>query len=210
MPHYGNGFCNGHNARFKKGQGLYNPPLAQHNRKILPCIHPECSEISYMLKFCRRHAYQMTRHSDPAVRMYLQELFESAPKTVQELYLAKDWVGFLQHVNTNSVKNEKSCWVWQGCIDKKGYGVLKINSKNYQLHRIVFEAANNIAVGIETVHHKCANRSCVNPEHLQKISNRENVAEMMERNFYINRIAELEAEVIVLRAALNLKEETHA
>lgn len=207
LPHYGNGFCNGHNARFKKGQDLYDPPLAQHNRSILPCIHPKCDAISELKKMCRRHAFQMQRHSDPAVRTYLQELFDQAPKTIQELYLTKDFKGFLKFVEENSTKNQKNCWVWNGCKDKKGYGALKIRSKNYQLHRIVFEVKFGEKIGIETIHHKCSNTSCINPDHLQKISNRENVAEMMERNFYINRIAELEAENIVLRAALSLRSE---
>ena len=51
-----------------------------------------------------------------------------------------------------------------------------------------------------TVHHKCANRACCNPEHLELATNRENVAEMFARKAYEARIAELEEEVAALKA----------
>lgn len=43
------------------------------------------------------------------------------------------------------------------------------------------------------VHHVCARTSCVNPDHLQRVTQRENAAEMLERNYYLGRIAALEA-----------------
>ena len=50
-------------------------------------------------------------------------------------------------------------------------------------------------LGSEAAHHMCANSMCVNPEHLQPISARENTAEMIQRNYFLARIAEMEAEV---------------
>jgi hypothetical protein len=39
----------------------------------------------------------------------------------------------------------------------------------------------------------CANSACVNPDHLQPVTHRENVAEMMARQSLLARIRELEA-----------------
>ena len=63
------------------------------------------------------------------------------------------------------------------------------------LHRASLEMRLGRGLGVEAAHHICANQRCVNPDHLQPISNRENVAEMMQRRYYIARIEELEAEV---------------
>jgi hypothetical protein len=43
-------------------------------------------------------------------------------------------------------------------------------------------------------------RTCVNPAHLQAVTQQENAAEMLERKAYLARIAELEAEVLALRS----------
>ena len=50
-------------------------------------------------------------------------------------------------------------------------------------------------LGVDQAHHTCANRACVNPDHVQAVSQRENVAEMKQRNVYLARIAELESEL---------------
>jgi hypothetical protein len=49
------------------------------------------------------------------------------------------------------------------------------------------------------VHHKCANRACARPEHLQAVSQVNNVAEMHERAWYVRRIAELEEQLEACR-----------
>ena len=86
------------------------------------------------------------------------------------------------------------CWPWQGPIDETGYGRFTLNGKTNIVHRAFYEHYNGPLNG-EPVHHTCANRWCVNPAHLQRVSQRENVAEMRERNYYIKRIADLEAQV---------------
>ena len=60
------------------------------------------------------------------------------------------------------------------------------------LHRISLEAKEGAPLGVQAAHHKCANNRCVNPDHLQPVTERENTAEMFARKSYIDRIAELE------------------
>jgi hypothetical protein len=58
-----------------------------------------------------------------------------------------------------------------------------------------------------TIHHTCANRLCVNPDHLQALSSINNVAEMVERTGYIRRIARLEERVAELEEQLRKYED---
>ncbi|MFD5308310.1 HNH endonuclease signature motif containing protein [Streptomyces ardesiacus] len=83
-----------------------------------------------------------------------------------------------------------------------GYTQISIEGKNWKLHRFAFSISHGDISESEQIHHKCANPKCFNPEHLEAISKRDNIAEMLERRYYRDRIAELEAEVIALKEQL--------
>ncbi|MCY0945364.1 HNH endonuclease signature motif containing protein [Streptomyces antarcticus] len=79
------------------------------------------------------------------------------------------------------------------------YGTLSFEGKSYAAHRFVYASlVQEIPDGL-AIHHKCANRSCINPKHLQAVTARENTAEMLERNFYVNQIRKKDAEIARLR-----------
>lgn len=84
------------------------------------------------------------------------------------------------------------CWVWAGAL-KQGYPVMKV--QGLILHRAIVEATYGAALGTQPVHHLCANRACVNPDHLVPVTHAQNIAEMLARNAYVARIRELEAEL---------------
>lgn len=92
---------------------------------------------------------------------------------------------------------DEGCWTWSRS-SRNGYPVYQMKmksgkSKTFRLHRASLEARLGNSLGKQAAHHVCANSMCVNPDHLQPISFRENTAEMMQRNFYVQRINDLEA-----------------
>lgn len=90
------------------------------------------------------------------------------------------------------------CMLWIRQVDNKGYPKLKLAGRSVAAHRVMAEAVHGPLHG-QPVHHKCATPTCIAPAHLQPVSERENTAEMLERNWYRKRIAELEqalAEVV--------------
>ena len=72
------------------------------------------------------------------------------------------------------VKKENSCWNWTGNKDKDGYGIFTFLRKNRRAHRVSYWAFNGDKPDKMTVHHKCKNTSCVNPEHLELMTVKEN------------------------------------
>lgn len=66
------------------------------------------------------------------------------------------------------------CLVWQGHINKDGYGELKTNIHLGMAHRLSYEASIGVIPDGMTVDHLCFNTACVNPDHLRLLSNREN------------------------------------
>lgn len=103
------------------------------------------------------------------------------------------------------------CWLWKGNLSARGYGRLSIAGKTWMAHKLAYQLATEIPLTSTTVlHHKCANKACVRPDHLEPITQSENVGEMLARKTFEKtirrqeeRIAELEAENAMLRSALD-------
>lgn len=90
-----------------------------------------------------------------------------------------------------TVATESGCLEWQGQV-KGNYPVVRVGTRESAVHRLVLEAKLKASLGSQAAHHICANSRCVNPQHLQPVTHRENVAEMLARTSYLSRIAELE------------------
>lgn len=106
---------------------------------------------------------------------------------------------------TRFVKKSRSCWEWNGSIDRYGYGTFKFQYKMHKAHRIAYMLwCDGDLDGTLVVHHTCSNRKCVRPEHLQAVTRADNSAEMLDRRKKDKRIKELEDEVDRLRKELRL------
>ena len=85
--------------------------------------------------------------------------------------------------------DENGCRAWQGTLNRDGYGVFSLaGGATRAAHRVAYELAGNV-LDHRPIHHKCANRRCVEPSHLMAVSQQENTAEMMERQWFLKTIA---------------------
>lgn len=67
-----------------------------------------------------------------------------------------------------------ACWVWTGCLHPKGYGKFKLAGELHYAHRVTFVLAGGVLIDGLVLDHKCRNRSCVNPAHVEQVTNHEN------------------------------------
>src|SRR5712691_8619637 len=67
------------------------------------------------------------------------------------------------------------CWLWKGRLHYKGYGEFSLNSKSEKAHRFAYKLVKGPIPPGMTLDHLCRNRACVNPDHLEIVSNRTNI-----------------------------------
>jgi hypothetical protein len=91
--------------------------------------------------------------------------------------------------------NDDGCWMFTGKHRGNGYGSFWYNGKERYAHRASYEIFVGPIPKDGFIHHRCANRLCVNPEHLQCTTWEHNYAEMVARQAMLRRIKELEEEV---------------
>lgn len=63
------------------------------------------------------------------------------------------------------------CWMWMGAIHWTGYGV----SGSKLAHRASYESEFGAIPDGKQIDHLCRNRWCVNPHHLEAVTQRENI-----------------------------------
>lgn len=72
------------------------------------------------------------------------------------------------------------CWVWQASTDRYGYGQIAFAGTMVRAHRFSYALAHGECPTNLQVDHRCRNRLCVNPAHLQVVdppTNKENLGE---------------------------------
>lgn len=62
------------------------------------------------------------------------------------------------------------CWLWESKLDKQGYGIKWIGGKAHLAHLLVYEHEIGPVPKDKALDHLCRRRNCVNPAHLEPVS----------------------------------------
>jgi len=67
------------------------------------------------------------------------------------------------------------CWEWLGFVSRAtGYGKKQFHGRTVLAHRWIWEQLFGPIPNGSVINHKCSNRKCVNPYHLEVVSQAEN------------------------------------
>ena len=80
-------------------------------------------------------------------------------------------------------KENNGCMEWVRCLNTDGYPRACVQGNvNTKVHRLVFELVHGTLLQGEVVRHKCDNPKCINPDHLEKGTNLDNIRDKNERS----------------------------
>ncbi len=82
-------------------------------------------------------------------------------------------------------KDQNQCWIWQGVVSFNGYGrfTTKVNKKVKQhlAHRLAYHFYHDNFDQNKMVRHRCDNKLCCNPHHLELGTQQDNMNDMVLR-----------------------------
>ena len=73
------------------------------------------------------------------------------------------------------IQKTETCWLWTGSLTRGGYGQIRADGRLQYVHRISCALVGHPIPEDLTADHLCRVRNCVNPDHIEAVSFRENV-----------------------------------
>jgi hypothetical protein len=105
------------------------------------------------------------------------------------------WIAFVP------VRQPAACWLWAGCKDRDGYGVIADAGRTLGAHRVSYEMHHRPLPPGSVVMHSCDTPACVNPAHLSLGTKRTNAADMTSKGRRASKLTREQALAIRARAA---------
>lgn len=137
-----------------------------------PCSLDGCDRPQKARGYCNRHYLRDARHGSPVSGGSVRH--DSDESRRQELWRLID--------------KSSGCWIFTGSIRRDGYGTIRYDGRSRPVHRVVYELlVAPIPDGLQLDHlcHtndescdggvECPHRACVNPDHLEPVTHRENI-----------------------------------
>lgn len=124
------------------------------------CSVEGCEAVRAKREWCNRHYLRWRRTGDP------RNGKSTHPRMISERF----WAKVLQDDDTG-------CWIWQASrFPQTGYGAFNVQGRVVAAHRFAYEdMVAEIPPGL-VLDHLCRVRACVNPYHLEPVTDAVNIA----------------------------------
>lgn len=80
-----------------------------------------------------------------------------------------------EKILSKNVKITEGCWLWIASKSKNGYGKIVFEKKHTSAHRVIYQHFKGLIPKGMVIDHLCRNKICVNPSHLEAVTQKENI-----------------------------------
>lgn len=151
-PVFARGWCQMHYRRW----AVHGDTSVVHPQAIRSCTFDGCDRSHEAQGLCHGHRAQTKRGGE------LRPLRRQVRGTSEERF-------------ETYIDRTGECWEWTGGVSDNGYGQMKHNGATVSAHRYAYERQNGpIPVDLQ-IDHLCRNRRCANPDHLEAVTQEENL-----------------------------------
>ena len=81
----------------------------------------------------------------------------------------------IKRVLSRITVNNQGCWEWKSPLHDGGYATMSVDDKSQYIHRLIYEYYHGQIQSDLQIDHLCRNRKCVNPIHLELVTQKENI-----------------------------------
>lgn len=147
--------------------------------------------------YCCRECVPPRPQASPMPRQLRLPLDVDRRSSLRKAYEARDFDLLMEAlVHRTRFQGQLGCWEWTGPV-KGGYAHVYLRGSRRPVHRVMAEVRWPHLLDLP-IHHLCANRLCVNPAHHVPAAAADNVLEMLQRRWFVDRIAHLEQALAAL------------
>lgn len=125
---------------------------------ISTCTYPGCTGKKHARGYCNGH-YQRLRQGK-----LLGALQQYVPASADPIEVFRKY----------AVESD-GCWEWSGGLSSEGYARFSAGGHDHYGHRMSYEMRHGAIPNGLFVDHKCHNRACTNLDHLQAVTNKQNI-----------------------------------
>lgn len=143
------------------GAALTARDLAEHRERVIdmaklldvPCTVATCEGRQMAKGLCWKHYSRLRKHGD-------------VQRNDKQAFGIERFWRYVQ-------REDSGCWRWCGRMTPQGYGVFDVADGSSPAHRYAYAViVEEVPSGFDA-HHRCHNRWCVNPSHIEVVEARE-------------------------------------